>query len=106
MVGLKFAVSLSSSIVTVVLVVLVIALTVQTEVSKAQSTCSTSLGNLNQCAPSVAPGDPNTTPSGDCCDAFAAVSYDCICTTLSIVAYLPSLSNLPPVNCPNLPNLM
>ncbi|GLT74810.1 hypothetical protein SLA2020_465830 [Shorea laevis] len=55
MVGLKSAVFLSSSVVTVLLVVLVIALTVQTEVSKAQSSCSTSLGKLNQCAPFVVP---------------------------------------------------
>lgn len=99
MASLKSTVPLSTK--AAVLLLLIIALVAQTHVSVAQNTCSASLGSLNQCAPFVVPGNPNTVPSADCCGALAAVPSDCLCTTLSIASRLPTQCNLPALNCPN-----
>ncbi|KAG9155424.1 hypothetical protein Leryth_009857 [Lithospermum erythrorhizon] len=91
--------SIFNSIVALLLVVLVVQC--QTLVVNAQpQTCSTSLSNLNVCAPFVVPGAVNTSPSNDCCSALQAVDHDCICNTLRISARLPSQCNLPPLSCP------
>ncbi|CAA2985821.1 Hypothetical predicted protein [Olea europaea subsp. europaea] len=62
-------------------------------------TCSTSLANLNVCAPYVVPGAANTNPSLDCCTALQGLEHDCICNTLRIASRLPVLCNLPSFSC-------
>ncbi|KAG9146260.1 hypothetical protein Leryth_007963 [Lithospermum erythrorhizon] len=71
-----------------------------------QNSCSTSLGNLNVCAPFVVPGALNTNPSHDCCNALQAIDHDCLCNSLRVTARLPSQCNLPSISCAGMSLLM
>ncbi|KAM7494517.1 hypothetical protein LguiB_029126 [Lonicera macranthoides] len=89
---------------TLAVMVIIGLIVVQSQVGLAQGqgggqSCSADLGNLNLCAPYVVPGATNTSPSQDCCAALQGVDQGCICSTLRVVAQLPSLCNLPALTC-------
>ncbi|XP_022774238.1 protein MEN-8-like [Durio zibethinus] len=95
---LKSLVFLSSQAAALLLLLAVAA--VQTQMATAQS-CSNDLTKLNVCAPYVVPGATETNPGSDCCGAIQSMQHDCLCSTLRIASQLPSLCNLPPLNCGN-----
>ncbi|XP_059281412.1 protein 108-like [Lycium ferocissimum] len=86
-----------SSVVSLLLFGLLV-IVLQSQVIECQSnTCSTSLTNLNVCAPFVVPGAP--TASAECCAALQSIDHDCMCNTMRISAQIPSQCNLPPLSC-------
>ncbi|KAG9156166.1 hypothetical protein Leryth_015573 [Lithospermum erythrorhizon] len=94
--------SILSSIVPLLLLLIVVQS--QTHIVKAQAqSCSTSLGNLNVCAPFLFPGASNTNPSDQCCSAIQATDHDCLCNFLRVSARLPTQCNLPIPSCSGMP---
>ncbi|PIA35795.1 hypothetical protein AQUCO_03500274v1 [Aquilegia coerulea] len=81
------------------LAALLLMLMAMSTVTQAQTqTCSSQLSNLNSCIPSVVPGS-NVSPSTECCSAIQQVEHDCICTTLRVVAQMPTACKLPALTC-------
>ncbi|ESQ31723.1 hypothetical protein EUTSA_v10005193mg [Eutrema salsugineum] len=59
--------------------------------------CGNDLANVQVCAAMVLPGSGS--PSSECCVALQSTNKDCLCNALRAATSLPSLCNLPPVNC-------
>ncbi|KAL2458356.1 Bifunctional inhibitor/lipid-transfer protein/seed storage 2S albumin superfamily protein [Abeliophyllum distichum] len=101
MAAMKSVVSFSLRFRATWLVVLLLVLIAQNDMtqSQAQSSCSSSLANLNVCAPFVVPGATNTAPSSDCCGALQSLDHDCMCNMVRVAARLPAQCNLASLNC-------
>ncbi|WOG96976.1 hypothetical protein DCAR_0416315 [Daucus carota subsp. sativus] len=85
-----------------VLVVVIIAIFLQISDHQVQAqggNCSSTMSNLNVCAPFVLPGATNMNPSADCCAVVQSIEHDCYCSTLQIAAQIPTHCNLPPLSC-------
>ncbi|KAL1203847.1 Tapetum-specific protein A9 [Cardamine amara subsp. amara] len=59
--------------------------------------CGNDLANVQVCAAMVLPGSGR--PNSECCAALQSTNRDCLCNALRAATSLPSLCNLPPVNC-------
>ncbi|XP_010263270.1 PREDICTED: stamen-specific protein FIL1-like [Nelumbo nucifera] len=80
------------------LMLLLIAVACQTQMARSQN-CANELTNLTACAPFVLPG-VSTQPNAECCNALHGVDQTCLCSTLQIVARMPTQCRLPPMACP------
>ncbi|PIN02759.1 hypothetical protein CDL12_24726 [Handroanthus impetiginosus] len=89
----------TKSVIPLVNVMLVVLALMITQSEAQSSTCSSSLANLNVCAPFVVPGA--TTPSHECCGALQVVDHECLCNTLRIAMSMPARCNLPTISCGN-----
>ncbi|CAH2043909.1 unnamed protein product [Thlaspi arvense] len=59
--------------------------------------CGNDLANVQVCAAMVLPGSGS--PSSECCAALQSTNKDCLCNALRAATSLPSLCNLPAINC-------
>lgn len=59
--------------------------------------CGNDLANVQVCAAMVLPGSGR--PDSECCAALQSTNRDCLCNALHAATSLPSLCNLPPVDC-------
>ncbi|MED6159055.1 hypothetical protein PIB30_038837 [Stylosanthes scabra] len=100
MASMKCFLSLKSQVALMLMLVVATGI-VETEMAKAQSSCTNELSNLNVCAPFVVPGASNTNPNSACCNALGSVDTDCLCNTIRIGSQLRSKCNLPTLGCAN-----
>lgn len=59
--------------------------------------CGNDLANVQVCAAMVLPG--SGTPTSECCAALQSTNKDCLCNALRAATSLPSLCNLPAIDC-------
>lgn len=59
--------------------------------------CGNDLANVQVCAAMVLPG--SGAPNAECCAALQSTNKDCLCNALRAATSLPSLCNLPAIDC-------